>query len=148
MNRPKLMPPRLLVFTLLASVGAWLWLPLAMLPVPLRLLGLLPLAVGVSMAVAGSRQFRRVGTNMLPHKAPGVLVQDGVFAWSRNPMYLGFVLAALGVALLLGAASALPFPFALGLTLHRRFIPMEEAMMQAAFGERFDAYRARVRRWI
>jgi protein-S-isoprenylcysteine O-methyltransferase Ste14 len=63
-------------------------------------------------------------------------------------MYLGLVLILVGVALLLDAASALLVAPAFGWLLARRFIGVEERALAQRFGPAYEAYRARVRRWL
>ncbi len=72
----------------------------------------------------------------------------GVFRLSRNPIYLGYVLLLVGVAFLLGRLT--PFfviPFFIVL-IERLFIPMEEKMLTAKFGQSYLEYQEQVRRWI
>lgn len=96
------------------------------------------------------RRFMRVGTTIDPVKIEraSVLVTDGVYGWSRNPMYLA--MAALLCAL--AAFEAQPW-LALGPIVFVAFITRfqilpEERAMRNRFGVAFDSYRARVRRWI
>ena len=116
--------------------GVWPWL------------GALPIVVGIAVAVWASQQFARAGTSIVPLTPSSALVTDGAFAFSRNPMYLGMVLALIGLAWLLNR----PWPwlvpplFVVALTL--RFIRHEEKLMEATFGDAYRAYRARVRRFI
>jgi protein-S-isoprenylcysteine O-methyltransferase Ste14 len=67
---------------------------------------------------------------------------------SRNPMYLGMVLILTGIALLLRSLS--PFlvilPFAI--LLERSFIRVEEGMLARKFGPKWEAYKAKTRRWL
>jgi protein-S-isoprenylcysteine O-methyltransferase Ste14 len=73
---------------------------------------------------------------------------DGVFHFSRNPMYLGFILIVLGVAMLLGTLSPwLVFPpFAWILSCF--FVRREEMLLAETFGERWQAYKNVTRRWL
>ena len=72
----------------------------------------------------------------------------GPFGWSRNPLYLAYVLAVLGCALLGGSWAALICPLACFSVLNWLIIPIEERAMLRAFGEEYGLYRRRVRRWI
>jgi protein-S-isoprenylcysteine O-methyltransferase Ste14 len=141
------LPPTLFLL-LLAMIVAHLVVPVAG-PGPLmvRLPGLLPLSVGLWGTVSWSRQFQRADTGIRTFDEPDHLVECGLFAHSRNPMYLGFLLALVGLALLLGTASTALGPLAFGVAAHRVYIPFEEARMSARFGPRYAAYRRRVGRW-
>lgn len=115
---------------------------------PWRLAGLVPTVAGLASAVLGERRFRRHGTPVRPFEPTTALVTDGVFRYSRNPMYLGLVLVLAGLALLLGTLSPL---FVLPLfvwLITTRFVRREEALLEERFGQRYADYRAKVRRWL
>ncbi len=146
---PRLLPP---VYFLLFN-GLLIALdrlaPLALIvPDPWHWLGLVPVTLGSVAAAVGIGQFRRHRTTVVPFRDSDALVTTGVYRFSRNPMYLGMVTAMAGVAWISGSASAWIVPPLFALTLYRRFIRGEEAMLADRFGTAYDAYRARVRRWI
>ena len=113
-----------------------------------RLLGLLPLGLGIAISYAAENQFHQAGTTVDPFKESSRLVTDGLYRFSRNPMYLGMALVLVGVAILLGSLA----PFAVIACfvgwVHRQFIRVEEEMMRTQFGQDWLEYRAEVRRWI
>ena len=76
------------------------------------------------------------------------MVTPGVFALSRNPMYLGMVLLLVGVALLVGTLMPLVIATAFAVLLDARFIQAWERVLADAFGVDWRAYRNRVRRWL
>ena len=111
--------------------------------------GLLAVAGGV-LAGAGVWQFRRAATSLSPFAGAGVrtLVVSGVYAWTRNPMYLGLALALAGVVVWRGSwAAVVPGPLFCAY-LQRFQIRPEERDLAAAFGPEFAAYQARVGRWF
>jgi protein-S-isoprenylcysteine O-methyltransferase Ste14 len=63
-------------------------------------------------------------------------------------MYLGLVIVTLGIAIWVGASAMFLAPLALIITVNWLHIPFEEGNMRREFGAAFDAYAARVRRWI
>ena len=75
-------------------------------------------------------------------------ITTGAFALTRNPMYLALTLATLGAAVWVGQPLMYLAPLLMYLVANRVFIPFEEAKMRRQFGEQFDAYCARVRRWL
>jgi len=92
--------------------------------------------------------FRRAATRPEPWRPATALVTDGPYRFSRNPMYLGFTLLYLGIALLFG--SLWPFLF-LPLVLsvmHFGVIVREEAYLERRFGDAYREYRRRVNRWL
>lgn len=81
-------------------------------------------------------------------RPPAVLVTDGPFRWTRNPMYLFGSVAYLGLALLLVQLWCVALlPIALLLT-HFGVVLMEERFLEAHFGADYLLYKARVRRWL
>ena len=76
------------------------------------------------------------------------LVTGGIYQYTRNPMYLGMALVLTGIALYLADLSAF-----LGVALFVRYIGRyqigpEEDMLLEKFGDEFETYQARVRRWL
>ena len=105
---------------------------------------------GVAVNVAALWAFRRHRTTVNPLRPDNAtaLVTDGIFAWTRNPMYLGMTLVALGAALWAGRPLMFLAPVLVFAVANFFFIPFEEAKMRRQFGEQFDGYTKRVRRWI
>lgn len=98
--------------------------------------------------IAALVAFKRAKTTILPHQEPAALITDGIYQYSRNPIYLADVMILLGLSLIWGSALGLLLTPALVLVLDKRFIQPEEARLAAAFGSAFEQYRARVRKWI
>jgi protein-S-isoprenylcysteine O-methyltransferase Ste14 len=149
--QPRIPPP---ILMLLAAALMWAlhrWMPLGhWIAPPWDRLGGLPGAVGIAIAVAAVVRFRQARTTvnpMDPSKASR-LVTDGVFRFSRNPMYLGLLLLLIGWAVWLGSASPWLIPplFAIVITVVQ-IIPEEQALGQL-FGEQYLSYRRSVARWI
>lgn len=106
------------------------------------------IVVGLALLVVAGGLFRRAGTALIPFRDVSALVTDGVYRFTRNPMYLGMALVLLGCALTVGATSALVVPVLFAVIIEVRFIRPEEAMLRGLFPLEFPAYCARVRRWI
>jgi len=96
------------------------------------------------------RTFSRQGTTLNPVRIDeaSALVTSGVFARTRNPMYLSLALALLAWAAWLGQWPLLLGPIAFVLFITRFQILPEERVLSARFGAEYDRYRARVRRWL
>ncbi len=115
---------------------------------PLNWLGALPLILGTILTVTGSNQFAAVGTNIHPFNEPGKLVTDGLYHFSRNPMYLGGVLNLTGIWLLLGSLSPLAVVLVAFGALNWGYIPFEERWLAQKFGPAYAAYQQQTRRWL
>lgn len=117
-------------------------------PAALRLAGgILVLAACIVVGTVLG-MLRRVGTSTNPVDDPTELLASGMFAFSRNPLYLSYVLAVLGCALLGGSWAALICPLACFSVLNWLIIPMEEHAMLRVFGQEYERYCRRVRRWL
>ena len=107
-------------------------------------------AAGALVSFAGVVQFRRARTtvNPLTPEASSALVVSGVYEWTRNPMYLGFLIALCGwAAYLSNAASVLVLPLFI-VYMNRFQIAPEERALRARFGQQFEDYCRSVRRWL
>jgi protein-S-isoprenylcysteine O-methyltransferase Ste14 len=113
-----------------------------------NLVGLAPLALGLAPGMAAERQFVRARTPVRPFTLPVALVTHGWFRWSRNPMYVGMIVALAGAALLLSSPLALLAAPAYGAWVQRRFIVREERLLEERFGAAYRAYCLRTRRWV
>ena len=124
--------------------------PVARPSTELRVLGGLLAAGGLAVAGAGVAALRRQRTTVDPRypERATTLVAQGVYRWTRNPMYVGFVGVATGAAAVLGSPLALLGPGLLAAYLDRVQIPAEERALRARFGVPFEAYLRTVRRWL
>jgi protein-S-isoprenylcysteine O-methyltransferase Ste14 len=146
---PKLLPPAYFFAAIvLAALAGFLFPVPVLIPSSMRLVGILPIIVGIALNLAADRQFKRHGTTVKPFQRSSALITDGVFRWSRNPMYLGMVLIVAGVAALEGTVISWMAVVALALILDRAFIRHEESMLEETFGTEFREYRERTRRWL
>lgn len=114
-----------------------------------RVPAIVALAAAIGLIAAAVLQFRNANTQFMPTSTTNnALVSGGVFSFTRNPMYLGMVLICLAMALWFGRPPMLFAPLAMFAIINTAFIPFEEAKMRRQFGDAFDTYCNRVRRWI
>jgi protein-S-isoprenylcysteine O-methyltransferase Ste14 len=108
------------------------------------------IGLGAAIAVAGVLAFRRARTTVNPMTpgASAAIVSSGIYGLTRNPMYLGFLLALVGWALLLGNWLAfLPVAAFVGTMTRLQIVPEERALREK-FGPEYEGYAQRVRRWL
>ncbi len=149
MDRTRFMPTHLLFLALVALVVLYVALPLQrIVPFPWSLSGAVPVAVGVVLNLVADRAFKIAGTTVRPFQESSALLTTGVFALTRNPMYLGFLSILLGLAILLGSLAPFAVALAFPVLADVLFIRHEERQMEETFGEEWSRYRARVRRWL
>lgn len=145
-------PPLVFVLSFLAGAGLQSLVPLHAPSAALlrdgRIVGIALIGCGVLLALSCVGLFLLSRTTVIPWSTASTLVTRGPYRLTRNPMYLSLVLAYTGVALALfdpWPLVLLPLPV---LLMHTIVIPFEEARMREAFGEAYDLYCAKVRRWL
>lgn len=112
------------------------------------LLGALLAVCGFVLAGASIVTFRRARVSVLPNRPARSVVTHGVYAYSRNPIYVGFTAIYVGGVLMTGTVWALVMlPFVLGLLL-QFVIRKEEHHLRERFPGEYAAYCQRVRRWL
>lgn len=118
-------------------------------PMQTRPVGLAIIAASLTLLLWAMGQFWFAQTQILPDSTiNNALVTDGVFGLTRNPMYIAMVVMCLGFAFLLGRAAMFASPLFMFAILNWAFVPFEEGKMRRQFGDAYDAYTKRVRRWI
>lgn len=111
-------------------------------------LALVPLLSGVVLMGLAVYEMSRARTTIIPRHEPNALVTSGIFRLTRNPIYLGDWLVLLAGILWWGVWIALPLLWVFPWIIVTRFINGEEAKMRDYFGDSFDAWAAKTRRWI
>jgi demethylmenaquinone methyltransferase/2-methoxy-6-polyprenyl-1,4-benzoquinol methylase len=141
------------LWEVLASALAPAWRPvpgplreLELSSAPLRGLGLALAAAGAALYVRALRDLGASWRFTIDRARAGVLVTTGVFAATRNPVYLALAALALGVSLALGSPLALLLAGAAPVYFHL-LVRREERFLAAHYGEAYAAYCARVPRW-
>ncbi len=92
--------------------------------------------------------FRRRGTAVEPWKPSTVLINEGPYRFSRNPIYVGFAITYAGLAVAMDSWVALLLLLPCVAVVDRFVIAREERYLAAKFGAPYDAYRQKVRRWL
>lgn len=101
-----------------------------------------------SLGVWAFTCFRTHRTSVDPYAVPSTLITSGPFRFSRNPLYIALVTTLAAFAAVLDSFCVLCFVPILPLLLSVLVIPHEEAHLLNHFGQRFNEYKARVRRWL
>ncbi|MBM3344234.1 MAG: isoprenylcysteine carboxylmethyltransferase family protein [Betaproteobacteria bacterium] len=108
------------------------------------------LIAGVMLFIAAGVSFMRARTTINPMKPANAsaLITTGIFALSRNPIYLADLLLLAAFALWLGNVINIVFLPAFVWYIKRFQIAPEEDALRALFGDAYAAYCAKVRRWL
>ena len=142
-------PPRIfLAAIVLGVVGHFFW-PVHLVSLVIGIpAGILLVAVAIGLFVGATRAFNAAGTPVPGNQPATVIVRAGPYRFSRNPIYLAFVVFQLGLALLVNSLSLI-------ITLLPAFglmafvvIPREERYLMQRFPVEYRAYRASTRRWL
>lgn len=104
--------------------------------------------VGVTLALFPVRRLIRAGTSVMPGEPATVLVRDGAYAVTRNPMYIGFILFCFGLSIALTSVWLLLLLIPVVMILHRGVVLREEAYLEWKFGDDYRRYADRVPRWL
>lgn len=146
--RKLLLPPVVFLLSVVFMVLLhWQWPWQQWMPRPWNWGATALIVAGLAISQWHARLFHRLGTNIQTFGEPGQLATDGLFRRTRNPMYLGMLLALAGVAVVLGSLSPLAvwlFFFAL---MQWWYVPFEERAMALRFGDAYREYQHKVPRW-
>ena len=144
-------PPIILATTMVFGFALqWLYPigPLATMSLAWRIpLGAGVICAGVLLAATGRRILVRLGTNVSPLQPTTALATDGVFSWTRNPLYSGGTLALLGVALVFALDWSVVLILPGLLILHFGVVKREEQYLERKFGDRYRLYKMHVPRY-
>ena len=146
-------PPPLL-YLLSIVVGALLHLnvrpwPLPGLPEPTAdAVGFGLIFAGIAVAVSALVHFKRTGQNPEPWKPTPSIVAEGIYRYSRNPMYVGMAIVQIGVGTVLVNMWVIALTALSLVAVFFVAVRHEEAYLERKFGDDYRHYKARVRRWL
>jgi len=144
-------PPVILATALvLACMLQWLWPPGALANVSQSwriTIGCVLVVAGVSLAAAGRRALTRLGTNVSPLRPTTALATNGVYEWTRNPLYTGGTAVMIGIAFIFALDWLLLLMAPALLILHFGVVHREEQYLEQKFGDSYREYKASVPRY-
>ena len=110
--------------------------------------GIILIIIGIGFIVSARREFAHYNQPTDPGHPTSKVVQTGVFAISRNPLYLASIIVFFGIALTLNILWALVTLLASIILCHYILIIPEEQYLAAKFGKEYEDYVASVHRWL
>ena len=143
-------PPPLmaLFFVLVGAAMQWVY-PIRFLPEPFRwILGGLLIGIGIGTILYCAWKFKKTGTNIEPWKKTSKLISSGIYRFTRNPIYLSFLVIGTGIGFAANNAWILLMMIPLVLVLTHFVIAKEERYLETSFGEEYLSYKRKVRRWL
>lgn len=117
-------------------------------PLPRLYLAAVLFVAAIAIFVWAIGLFRRAGTPAPPWVPSTTLVTHGIYNRTRNPMYVGFTLAYVAIALGFGGPITLALLLPLVIILHYGVVLREERYLTGLFGEPYRDYTRRVRRYV
>lgn len=149
----KFPPPILPIVTIVAGYILGRFLPLfpdSPLPTPERywIGGLIAAAAVVIFIVFPFLQFSKSGQDPAPWTPTPEIVVEGMYKFTRNPMYVGMLLFCIGFAIILSSVWILILTPVCGWLIYNIAIRHEEVYLEEKFGDSYRAYKEKVRRWI
>ncbi len=147
-NPGLLRPPLIFLGSILLGIALnWAW-PLPFRSATFGLIGPLLTLCAVLLFLLSYLEFRAAGTSVRGSKRSNTIVRTGPYRFSRNPIYLSFILFVIGLSVWLNDVwlllTLLP---AVGI-IAAVVIPREERFLDRAFGDQYSSYKAAVRRWL
>jgi protein-S-isoprenylcysteine O-methyltransferase Ste14 len=116
-------------------------------PSPSRI-GVVPIAVGLALGFPALYYLKKGRTTTAAFHEPRRLVTNGLYGYTRNPIYLGYALILAGTCIMLGASCLLVPPLIFVIVVDQWIIRAEERALFRKFGKEYDDYRSRTPRWI
>lgn len=145
----KIFPPTHFYIYLIISILLHYALPLKqIINYPFYLIGFLLFIIGAGLNVWADQSLKKYKTTVKPNEKPAALIVTGAFKISRNPMYLGMALILFGAGFILGSVISFVGVLLFITAMEIMFIPQEEKNLKEQFGEEFEAYKKKVRRWL
>lgn len=145
----KFPPPLITLGVILAAYGLHTLAPLRITQSPIVVMfGYALVSIAVLVAIIAAWSFFRVKTHIEPWKPTSTIIQNGIFAYSRNPIYLAFCAATIGIGMVVNSWWVVSSVVPLAALLYHFVIRREETYLQRKFGAEYLAYRNKVRRWL
>ena len=104
--------------------------------------------LGLATVVSARVWFTRTGQHPAPWKPSPQLLSQGIYHYTRNPMYLGLTLFQFGLGIALDNAWIAGFSLIALIVVHFSAVRAEEAYLTEKFGDSYLQYKAAVRRYL
>jgi protein-S-isoprenylcysteine O-methyltransferase Ste14 len=147
-NPGLLRPPILFLCAILLGIALSRPWPLRFVSPSVRLLGPMVTACAVVLFLLSYGEFRRAGTSVRGSERSTTIVRTGPYRFSRNPIYLAFILFVFGLSVWLNnlwmLVTLVPAVGIIAMVV----IPREERFLERNFSDQYSSYKSSVRRWF
>jgi len=113
-----------------------------------KLIGILGLISSTFIFISGFNIFKSYDENPIPTSTTNRIIKTGIFAYTRNPIYLAIVMFFLSMFLVFENVMYFLSSVGLAIWLHNYVIKSEENFLQNKFSDEYDQYMKAVKRWI
>ena len=115
---------------------------------PINLIGIVGLIVSLVFFFSGFSIFKSFEENPVPTSASKRLIKTGIFAYTRNPIYLSFVIFHLSMFLVFENVMYLLTAIGQAIWIHNYIIKFEEEYLLGKFADDYQGYMSAVNRWL
>ncbi len=142
------MPPVILLIAILLQIVLHKLLPIMIIFEKIYWIGIVLGFLGFFIFIGSLVAFKINKTTMIPFQDSSFLITNGIYKYTRNPMYLGMLIVLFGIAIYFGSISPFIMPPLFITVMNSRIIQHEELMLEKQFGESYMIFKNSVRRWI
>ncbi len=150
-DNPGVFIPPPLIFLGLLLIGLWLdspWFEFRMAGMAPTIAGAIIAASGLTLILASAPRHKQAGSNVEPWKPTTAIITTGLYAYTRNPIYLGMAITHAGIAIASASTAALANLLVAVFVIQFYVIAREESYLEAKFGQTYLDYKNKVRRWV
>ena len=147
---PNLPPPLLplLCFIIGVALHLTIWRVQPLPQIWNLVIGITIVLCAISIAISSFRSFKKRGESLAIHIPTQNLVSHGIYKISRNPVYLSFIIVAIGLGCIINSLAVVLSVIPSFAVLNWYTIPKEERYLRRKLGEEYKDYCRRVRRWL
>ena len=111
-------------------------------------IGILLIFMSLIIFYISIKQFNKHSEDPVPTTSSNLIIVNGIYSYTRNPMYLGLLLMQIGLGMLLSVIHIVMFTVFTYLILKYFVIFPEEKYLEDKFGDIYIRYKKSVNRWI
>ena len=115
---------------------------------PIHLIGILGLIISLFFFFLGFNIFKSYKENPAPTSSSERLIKTGIFAYTRNPIYLSFILFHLSMFLVFENVMYLLASIGQAIWIHNYIMKFEEEYLLDKFKDEYQKYMNAVSRWL
>ncbi|MDP2652864.1 MAG: isoprenylcysteine carboxylmethyltransferase family protein [Candidatus Omnitrophota bacterium] len=142
-------PPNIYFGFLILGMVLQILFPWSFLPAAVQwFAGSFVFGLGLALMSAGIRQMKNAGTGLKTHEPAETVLTEGLYRFSRNPLYVATTLMYSGIGLMFDNAWILMLIVPLLAVMHYGVVLREEEYLEKKFGDRYLRYKSSVRRWL